>query len=214
MIEIDIIVFDIDGTLVDSKNDIAKAVNHTLEKLGVGQKPSEKIISYIGTGVSDLIKKSLGRKHANLAEEGIRIFGDFYVKHSTEESALYPHVKDILEYFDGKRKFISTNRYVRFADATLRGFGIRNRFEDIIGGDDENCMKPSSCVLEKVFSGVEIDKGKMMMVGDMAIDIETGKNFGIKTCWVTYGLGKRKDVGPLKPDYVINDIVELKDIIK
>ena len=100
------------------------------------------------------------------------------------------------------------------ADITLKGLGIRDYFENIFGGDDENCLKPSACVLEPIFSELHIDISNTLMVGDMAIDVETGKNAGAKTCWVTYGLGKAEDMKDLKPDYVIDDIMELKDIVK
>ena len=214
MINADTIFFDVDGTLVDSRNDIAKAINYALSELGLKEKPGDLIVSYIGTGVKDLIGKSLGKDHSALVDRAEDIFSRYYVKHSTDESKLYPHVRDILEYFKNKRKFILTNRYERFADLTLRGLGVRDYFEDIIGGDDENCMKPSACVIDKVLPGLKVDRDRSVIVGDMAIDIMMAKNSGMKSCWVTYGLGKGEDVKPLKPDYIIDDILELKKIIK
>ena len=214
MITLDVIMFDVDGTLVDSVADIVKAMNYTLTKLGMSERPPGAITSYIGTGVKDLVKKSLGRRPAaGLVEEGVAVFSDYYMEHSAEKSKLYPHVKETLEYFADKRKLILTNRYSKFADTTLREFGIREHFEEIIGGDDESCLKPSACVLDRAFPGLKIDRAKAIIVGDMAIDVQTGKNSRIKTCWVSYGLGRREDVEPLKPDYMINDIIELKDII-
>ena len=76
------------------------------------------------------------------------------------------------------------------------------------------CLKPSACVLDKVGPRPKIDKAKSIIVGDMAIDIMTGKNSGIRTCWVTYGLGSAEEVRPLKPDYIVDDMIELKGIIK
>lgn len=215
MIALDVIMFDVDGTLVDSAADIVKAMNYTLTKLGMSERPPGAIASYIGTGVKDLVRKSLRRRAAaGLVEEGVAVFSDYYMEHSAEKSKLYPHVKETLEYFSDKRKFILTNRYRRFADITLKEMGIRDHFEEIIGGDDETCLKPSACVLDRALPKLKVDKRKVMIVGDMAIDIKTGKNSHIKTCWVTYGLGKRKDVVKLKPDYIIDDIMELKGIIK
>lgn len=214
MLSLDVIIFDVDGTLVDSVNDIVKAMNYTLRKLGVKERRRETIASYIGTGVKDLVRRSLGRGNGRMSEKGVRIFSEYYVKHSADESTLYPHVREALEHFKEKRKFILTNRYRRFADATLKQMGIKDYFEEIIGGDDEECMKPSACILDRAFPRLKINKTKAMIVGDMAIDIKTGKNSRIKTCWVTYGLGKRKDIEKLKPDYIIDDIIELEKIIK
>ena len=75
-------------------------------------------------------------------------------------------------------------------------------------------MKPSACVLDTALPKLKVDKARSIIVGDMAIDIMTGKNSGIKTCWVTYGLGKAEDVEPLKPDYAIDDLIELEKIIQ
>jgi phosphoglycolate phosphatase-like HAD superfamily hydrolase len=109
---------------------------------------------------------------------------------------------------------VITNRNRKFAEITLRKLGIKNYFEEIVGGDDVNCMKPSACPLDRLSSKIEMKKSKTIIVGDMDIDIRTGKNFGIKTCWVTYGLGNREDIEKIKPDYIIDDIIELKNIIR
>ncbi len=214
MVSIDAIIFDVDGTLVDARKDIVKAMNHALRVVGAPERRYEEIVSHIGTGVKDLVRKSLRREDASLVDNAVREFGNYYIKHSADEATLYPHVREVLEHFKKKRKFILTNRYTSFAAATLKELDIREYFEDIIGGDDEECMKPSRCILDKVLPGMKIDKARAIIVGDMAIDIKTGKNSGVKTCWVTYGLGKRGEVEPLKPDYIINDIIELKRIIE
>lgn len=209
----DTIFFDVDGTLVDARKDIVRAMNHALKMLGRPERPFEEIVSYIGTGVKDLVRKSLGKENSSLVDKGTAIFADYYTAHPTDESVLYPHVKETLEHFKDKRKFIISNRYEAFADVALDNFGIRDYFEAILGGDDEDCLKPSACVLERAFSKYNIDRRKAIIVGDMAIDVETGRNSGIKTCWVTYGLGKRADLKGLRPDFTIDDIAELKKIV-
>jgi len=211
---IDAVFFDVDGTLVDARKDIANAMNFTLRKLNLKERPEELIVSYIGTGVKDLARKCLGPYDEALTDKAIDIFSHYYIKHATDDSRLYPHVKEILEFLKDKNNYIITNRYAEFADVTLKGFGIRDYFKDIIGGDDEKCLKPSACVLDRFFAKSKVDKARSIIVGDMTIDILTGKNSGILTCWVTYGLGKGEDARPLKPDYVIDDLIELKGIIE
>lgn len=214
MVAIDAIFFDVDGTLVDSRKDITIAMNHALTKLGLQTRREDEIVSYVGTGVRDLIKKSLGAGNESRINECVRIFSDYYLNNSTRHSALYPHVREVLEYFKDKSKYILTNRYSRFADATLRGFGIRDYFKGVLGGDDEACLKPSACVLDKFFQESGIDRKKVIIVGDMAIDIMTGKNSSILTCWVTYGLGKPEEVRLLRPDFIIDDLIQLEKIIR
>ena len=214
MPEIDVIFFDVDGTLIDSRIDIVRAVNYTLKHYALAEKPAKEIVSYIGTGVKDLLRRSLGPDKARFTDEAVKIFSGYFLKHPTDESLLYPNVKEVLQHFSKKRKFILTNRYREFADTALKNLGIRDYFEEILGGDDENCIKPSACALDKVFGVFHIDRKKSIIVGDMAVDVMAGKNSGVKTCWVTYGLNKLDDLKGIKPDYIIDDLVELKDIIK
>ncbi|MFH1189603.1 MAG: HAD-IA family hydrolase [Candidatus Omnitrophota bacterium] len=212
--QFDTIFFDVDGTLVDATSDIASAMNHALRVLALPELPKEKIVSYIGFGVTDLIRRSLGTDDEAIIEKGTKLYSDHYIAHAADETVLYPHAMDILEYLRDKRKFILTNRYVSFADVALRGLGIRDYFEDIIGGDDENCLKPEACIVDKAVNRLGIDKRKALIVGDMDVDVMTGKNAGIPVCWVTYGLGKSEDVMGLSPEYTIDDLIELKKIIK
>ncbi|MFQ5867415.1 MAG: HAD family hydrolase [bacterium] len=210
---IDLIIFDLDGTLVDSRDDIANAVNFTLKKIGLKEKSISEISSYIGTGVEGLIRKSLGNKEEVLLKKALSAFEEYYKKHSTDNSVLYPNVKEILEYFKGKKKVIVTNRNYEFALLTLKTLGIYDYFEDIVGGDDIGCMKPSSCPLDMSMHRLNANKEEAIIVGDMDLDIVAGKRAGIITCGVTYGIGKKEDIIKAKPDFIIDDIMNLKNLI-
>ena len=210
---IDLIIFDLDGTLVDSREDIANAVNFTLKDIGLKEKSKQEISSYIGKGVEDLIRKSLGERQDALFGRALSVFEEYYRKHSTDKSVLYPNVKEILEYFKEKKKVIVTNRNYEFALLTLKALGIYDYFEDIVGGDDIGCMKPSSCPLDKFVHRPNMNKEKAIIVGDMDIDILAGKRAGIITCGVTYGIGKKEVIIKARPDFIIDNIIKLKDII-
>ncbi len=210
---INAIFFDVDGTLADARLDIAGAMNRVLKTLGRPEKSVKEISSYIGTGVKDLISKSLGGGDAGLVDRATALYEEEYLKHPADHAVLYPGVKDLLQGLPGKRKFILTNRYSHLASALLEKLGILAFFEDVFGGDDEKSIKPSACVMNRILPAVNVDKDEAIIVGDMAIDVMTGKNSGVRTCWVTYGLGKTEDVLPLKPDYVIDRISDLGRII-
>lgn len=211
---VDLIIFDLDGTLVDSGEDIINAVNFTLKNIGFKEKSKQEISSYIGTGVEDLIRKALSKRQDDLFSKALSIFEEYYKNHSTDNSVLYPNVREVLEHFKNKRKAIVTNRKREFALLTLKILNISDYFEDVIGGDDIGCMKPSSCPLDKTISRVKIDKDKTIIVGDMYLDILAGKKAGILTCGVTYGIGRKDDIIKAEPDFIIDDIVELKNIIE
>ncbi len=215
MIEVDSIFFDVDGTLVDSRKDITNAMNHALKILGFKALSQDEIVSHVGNGVKALARNCLGGCEDDfLIQRVADLYWEHFMAHAVDETVLYPHAKEILDYLKDKRKFILTNRYRGFAEATLKGLNIMHYFEDVIGGDDETCLKPCAGVFDKIASEEKIDKARSLIVGDMDVDILTGKNAGVKTCWVTHGLGRIDEVGPLNPDFIIEDLIELKEIIK
>jgi len=211
---VDLIIFDLDGTLVDSRQEICRAVNFTLKELGLKEKSISEISSYIGMGVEELVKKSLGQKQQMLLQRALSIHQEYYRKQAVNKSLLYPHAHEILEYFQDKKKIIVTNRNYELALSILKATGINEYFEEIIGGDDPGCMKPSSCPLDKFMHRFSIDnKQKAIIIGDMDIDVLAGKAAGIITCAVTYGIGKKEQILKAKPDYIIDNLLKLKEII-
>jgi 2-phosphoglycolate phosphatase len=210
---IDLILFDLDGTLVDSQEAIISDMNLALRKVGLPEKSTEEIASYIGTGVDDLVRKSLGPAREDWLEKTRTIFEDYRRIHPNK-LRLYPGVRDVLEHFKDKKKTIITNGKREFALLALQRTNIDGYFEHVIGGDDVKCMKPSACPLDIAVNKFNVDKAKSFVVGDMDIDILAGKKAGITTCAVTYGIGKKEDILKAGPDYVIDDISKLKEIIK
>lgn len=213
MQEVDAIIFDLDGTLVDSKENIVNSVNFTLDKLGLRSKPFDEIVRLIGTGVNSLIRQSIGEKNRNLFDKGISIFENHYKKHGADKDKLFPCVEDILKHYKNKALFVVTNRKKNMAQITLNSLGIDKYFKDVIGGDDEYCLKPSACPLDKALVDLA-DRKRIIIVGDMDLDVLTGKEAGILTCAVTYGIGRMEDILKARPDYIVDALLELKEIVK
>ena len=209
---IELIMFDLDGTLVDSMKDIANAGNFTLENFGLAKKSVQEITSYVGEGREHLVKKLLGDKQVFL-KEAVSVFGEYYKKHSMDNSTLYPHVKEILEYFKDKKKAVVSNKNRGEVVSVLNALAIYDYFDSIMGGDEVEYKKPSAFPLNKTMQRFHIDKGESIMVGDMDIDILAGKNAGILTCAVTYGVSKKEVIIRAEPDFIIDDIGKLRDII-
>lgn len=213
-IRVDTIFFDLDGTLVDSRADIVDAVNHTLDDLGKKVKTFDVIETYIGTGVKDLMKKCFETEDPDVISKATGIFEGYYHEHSLDKTVLYPNVKDLLEYFSDKKKLIITNRKGHMAEKTLKGLGVDGYFDYVIGEDGGDCAKPSACPLDKGIGMLDADKDKTLMIGDMDIDIIAGKNAGVSTCAVTYGIGDNDDILRAGPDIIIDDILKLKDFVE
>ncbi len=211
--KVNLIIFDLDGTLIDSKKDIISSVNFALKKVGFKEIDDKKIESFIGTGVEDLIEKSLG-KNKKFFEKTLKEFKNYFNEHSLDNSRLYNGVKDILEYFKNKNKAIITNRRHEFAVKDMKGLGIDSCFDFVMGGDDIKCLKPDACQLNKAIKHFDAAKNETIIVGDMDLDVQAGKSAQISTCAVTYGIGKLKDIERSNPDFIINSILELKKILE
>lgn len=214
MIQVGLLIFDLDGTLIDSRQNIVNAVNFTLRSLNLKEKPPAEIISHIGYGAKEMLGRCLYPENGRFLEKAVVIFEDYFLKNPVDKTILYPYVKEILEYFKTKNLVIVTNRSKQTSEAALKYFDIIDYFKYIITGDDETCLKPSACPLNRAFDNFDVEKKKSMIIGDMALDILAGKNAGILTCAVTYGIGKIKDLLAAKPDYVIDGIIELKKLIR
>ncbi|MCK5594891.1 HAD-IA family hydrolase [bacterium] len=209
---IELIMFDLDGTLVDSLKDIANAGNFTLKSFGLKTKSVREITSYVGEGREHLVKKLLG-DNAVFLKEAVSVFGEYYRKHSSDNSVLYPNVREILEHFKDKKKAVVSNKNREEVVSNLKALAIYDYFESITGGDEVERRKPSPFHLYKTMQRFHANKEKSIMVGDMDIDILTGKNAGILTCAVTYGVSEEKDIIKVEPDFIIDDIMKLRDII-
>jgi len=214
MKEVDTIIFDLDGTLLDSKKDIVNSVNFTLERLNRKEKPFNEIVSYVGHGIREVLSKCLDSGNKDLLNKAVNMYESYFIEHALDETVLYPHVDEILKYFKEKILLIVTNRSKKSSEFALRNLGILRYFKDIIGGDDEACLKPSPCPLERMIARFAINKERSIIVGDMAIDVIAGKEVGMLTCAVTYGIGKKEDIVKANPDYIIDDLLELKEIVK
>ena len=213
MREVDLIIFDFDGTLVDSRLDIVNSVNYVLERLDLGSRDFDTIISFIGEGIEHLLLKSLGEGREDRYEEAYRYYVEYYQKHLLDNSVPYPHVRETLDYFKSKKMIIISNRLGSSASIMLEGLGLMHHFKGVLGGEDDSCRKPSGCPILKVLNKLDVSKERAIIVGDMDLDIMSGKDAGILTCAVTYGIGSKESIVKSEPDFIIDDIRRLKEII-
>ena len=207
-------IFDLDGTLIDSKKDIIDSTNYMLRKLGLGEKTDEAIRGYIGLGRERLITDALGKGVApEMVNKAENIFIKYYGEHMFDNTRLFPGVLDVLEYLKDKKLMIVTNKIRSLTVQTLKRFHIGKYFDRVVGGDDANCRKPNACPINNLVAELDIPKNEAIIIGDSDIDIKSGKLAGILTCGLTYGIGKMEDIENTKPDYILDDIRKLKEII-
>lgn len=210
MNKIKAVVFDLDGTLIDSSRDITSAVNATRKHFGLKPLTVHEVIRCIGSGIKALIEKSI-------FEEGITdliVARDILIRHYHDnllkETTVYPGISPLLKSLSGKYKLaIATNKPFNLTTETIKGLGLTNAFEIIAAPETTGKPKPDPGILKHIVSILEIKPEETIMVGDSPVDIETAKNFGCKACAVTWGYNIPEVLHEFKPDYVIHEPLDL-----
>ena len=206
---VDLVMFDLDGTLADTGHDLADAVNFTRAYFDRGALPDQAIYAHVGRGVEHLLKQALPEESPYRFDDVMRVFIDRYEHHLLDRTVLYPGAREILEYFRDKRRVLISNKIERLAVAVVRGLGVDNQFDTILGGDSAAEKKPHPALLNLVLRRFQIPPGRALMVGDGDTDIDAGKGAGVITCGVTYGLGNKDDLIATKPDFLIENLSQL-----
>ena len=207
MSKIKAIIFDLDGTLIDSVTDLANSVNFTLAAIGLPQHTREEIQSFVGDGVQKLIKRSLGKTHMDRFDEAFALFMNHYDQHCTDNTVLYPGVAETLsELAETYSLAVLTNKSVKFSVKILTALGAFTYFKEVLGGDSLPKKKPDPAGILYLAEKWNLKPDQIIMVGDHATDIETGNRAGCKTVFINGGIGETRG---LTPDMFINSIDEL-----
>ena len=211
--QVRLLVFDLDGTLVDSKQDLALSVNAMRAEMGLAPLPLDLIASYVGHGVTLLVRRSLGT-HATSenVEKGLAFFLAYYRDHMLDHTAPYPGVAEALEKLGGHKMAVLTNKPVNFSREMLTRLGFASYFAYIYGGNSFPQKKPDPIGLHKLMEDLQISARETLMVGDSDTDVLTGRNAGVWTCGVTYGFGAHT-LQKVSPDLVIDDMRELPPLL-
>lgn len=206
---IQLLIFDLDGTLIDSRLDLVHSVNATLDHLGRPLLPHETIESYVGNGVAALIHRALGPGAAEEeAKHAQEFFLSYYRAHMLDNTVLYLGVREALDTLRGRSMAVLTNKPVRFSEEILQGLDAARYFKFVYGGNSFSCKKPDPVGVQTLLRDLNVATKEAMMVGDSAVDVRTARNAGIWSCGVTYGLGfesMRAD----PPDLMLDSLADL-----
>jgi phosphoglycolate phosphatase len=211
--EMALLIFDLDGTLVDSKLDLALSVNAMLEQMGLGPLDHEQIAGYVGHGVTTLIQRVLGNAATgDKVEKGLAFFLDYYRRHMLDNTVTYPGVREALEDLKDRRMAVLTNKPVRFSQEILSGLGVAHYFAFIYGGNSFPQKKPDPVGVVRLMDDTSVLAHQTLLIGDSDTDVLAGRNAGTWTCGVTYGFGAHT-LEESPPDLLLHDLRELPPLL-
>jgi phosphoglycolate phosphatase len=216
-----VLIFDLDGTLIDSKLDLALAVNAARQHMGLGALPPEQIFGYVGHGAPMLMRRSLGSIATDEnVEQALKYFLQYYREHMLDNTVPYPGVREALKALDGSgrgdaalRMAVLTNKPVRFSQMILDGLGMSRHFQYVYGGNSFEKKKPDPVGVQTLLQNFGATASEAMMVGDSEIDVQTARNAGIWACGVTYGLGS-EGLAAHPPDLLLDNLADLPQHLK
>ena len=211
--DVRVLIFDLDGTLIDSKLDLARAVNATLEHSGRPASTHEEIYSLVGNGAPTLVRRALGEGASQAdVDASLAYFLQYYREHMLDNTVLYPGVLECLAGLEKYSLAVLTNKPVRFSVAIIEGLGIARYFRYVYGGNSFEKKKPDPIGVETLLRDFKAVPKQAMVIGDSEVDVLTARNAGTWACGVTYGLGS--DRLPLSaPDLLLDSLTELPPIL-
>ena len=218
------VIFDLDGTLIDSAPDIAISLNKMLQQMNYPTRDLAQVRNWIGNGAARLIKRALtgqmdGEPGDELYNQAHQLFVEIYDEHLCVESTIYEGVLEGLNALREQNISMAcvTNKPRRFTPALLRAKNLDHYFDQVICGDDLPIKKPDPLVLHHVLKEYNFQPSQAVMVGDSASDIQAAKAANIKVFCVSYGYFQGYDqahgmgigVDALGADYIIDSVAEL-----
>jgi phosphoglycolate phosphatase len=211
----DLLIFDLDGTLIDSKLDLAHSVNAARAHLGMPPIEHELVFSYVGNGAPVLMRRSLGPEATEQQlEEGLAFFLSYYRDHMLDYTLPYPGVPEALKrlHAAGKHMAVLTNKPVRISRDIVRGLGFGNYFFQVYGGNSFEQKKPEPQGVYALLEESQTSAQRAILVGDSAVDVQTARNAQIAVCGVSYGF-QPESFEQHPPDFIVDDMQELAEMV-
>lgn len=214
------ILIDVDGTLVDSVPDLAYCVDEMMKALGRPVHGEAKVRNWVGNGVERLVKRSLlgqldGDPDGTDFEKALPIFLDLYSKNVSGRSALFPGVREAIDYFKGQHYRLGcvTNKATQFTIPLLEDMGIHDEFDYIVCGDTLPKKKPDPLPLLHAAEHLGVTPENSLMIGDSISDVKAARAAGFQIICMSYGYNHGEDIRNYHPDLVVDSMADLIGIL-
>lgn len=209
-----LLIFDLDGTLIDSSKDLAISMNATRENFGLPQLDPQLIYSFVGNGAPVLVRRAMGHDASEeLVAEALTFFLKYYRAHALEHTLLYAGVREVVEalHAGGNTLAVLTNKPVRISTDIVAALGLAPLFSRVYGGDSFAAKKPDPVGVFRLMEDERFTAAETVMIGDSAVDIQTARNAGIRSCGVAWGF-QPESFALQAPDILIHEPRELLGI--
>ena len=206
-----LLIFDLDGTLIDSRLDLAYSVNAARAFMGMPALEHETVYRYVGNGAAMLIQRALGEMASpENNEKALNFFLGYYAEHKLDYTVLYPGVREALDRFLEQRvpMAVLTNKPVRISKAIVDELGLGAHFFEVYGGNSFEFKKPHPIGIEKLMAEAGAAAADTIMVGDSGVDVQTARNARVRSCGVTYGF-QPETFTQHPPDILVDRLEEL-----
>jgi phosphoglycolate phosphatase len=211
----DLVIFDLDGTLIDSKADLAHAVNATRRHMGMEPLEHEQVASYVGNGAPVLIRRTLGPQATEeQVEEALEFFLEYYRDHMLDYTVAYPGVREALQrlHCAGVAMAVLTNKPVRFSREIIKGLGLAGYFRQVYGGNSFDHKKPHPVGVETLMEECGAARERTALVGDSGVDVKTARNAGVLAIAVSYGF-QPETLNDPPPDLLLDRMEDVAEWI-
>ncbi len=214
-----LLIFDLDGTLIDSRLDLVHSVNATLRHLDRPELPEDLIASYVGDGAPMLVQRALGDpKDEALVKRALEYFLDYYRVHKLDYTRAYEGVNEMLEAIRNRnhaprQMVVLSNKPVKASRAIVEALGLADFFLRVYGGNSFPTKKPDPQGVRVILRETKVPAEQTLIIGDSSVDVITGRNAGLWTCGVTYGFAPHTLI-EVPPDVLVDQPGELAELLR
>jgi phosphoglycolate phosphatase len=211
----EVVLFDLDGTLLDTRLDLVGSTNHVRESFGLPPLAVPEVERLVGYGARALVERALGTERTELHDEGVRRFLAHYTDHCLEHTRPYPGMAELFDFAAalGVRFAVVTNKPEALSRKILAGLGLLGDLVGVVGGDTFPERKPHPRGVTHLLELCRVDRSRALFVGDSAVDVATGRAAQVAMCGVLWGFDPEGLLASA-PELLVRDAVELRAVIR
>lgn len=212
-----LIIFDLDGTLLNTIADLAHSTNYALSKLGYPTHEMEKYNFMVGNGINKLFERALP-EGAKTEENVLRVrkeFIPYYDKHNADYSSPYPGIPELLTYLPSKgiQLAVASNKYQSATQKLIAHYFPEIHFTAVFGQREGINVKPDPTIVFDILKLTDVSKEEVLYVGDSGVDMQTAANAGVTACGVTWGFRPRTELEEFSPEYIVEKAEQIQKLL-